>query len=133
MLTKLSQWVPIRFCPLLHRFLSESRDIKCYIKPRRSSLFDVNFRTLDYVIISHQALLSKTTKHGTVLWATVCLILLLYLIFSFINSYNLDLSSTLILILISTPFTSSCSFVAQRTWSSMCCSSTCMFYFLFIW
>ena len=26
-------------------------------------MFDVSFRTLDYVIISHQALLSKTTKH----------------------------------------------------------------------
>ena len=63
MLTKLSQWVPIWFCLLLHRFLSESRDIKCYVKPRRSSLFDISFRTLDYVIISHQALLSKTTKH----------------------------------------------------------------------
>ena len=63
MLTKLSQWVPIQFCPLLHRFLSESCDIKCYVKPRRSSLFDVSFRILDYVIISHQALLSKTTKH----------------------------------------------------------------------
>ena len=26
-------------------------------------MFDVSFRTIDYVIISHQALLSKTTKH----------------------------------------------------------------------
>ena len=63
MLTKLSQWVSIRFCPLIHRFSLESRDLKCYVKPRRSSLFDVSFKTLDYVIISHQALLFKTTKH----------------------------------------------------------------------
>ena len=63
MLTKLSQWAPIQFSPLLHRFLSESRDIRCNIKPRRCSFFDISFRTLDYFITSHQALLSKITKY----------------------------------------------------------------------
>ena len=60
---KLSQWVPILFCSLLCVFLFKSHDIKCSIKPRRSSLFDINFRTLTYVITPHQVHLSKTTKH----------------------------------------------------------------------
>ena len=48
------------FC--LQRFLSESRDLRCNVKPKRYSFSDISFRILDYVITSHQALLSKTTK-----------------------------------------------------------------------
>ena len=73
MLTKLSQWVSIRFCPLLHRFLLESRDLECYVKPRRSSLFDVSFKTMSSSHTKHFC--SKQQNIGTVLWATVPLLI----------------------------------------------------------
>ena len=63
MLTKLSQWVSMRFCPLLHGLLSKSHDLRCYIKPRRYSLFYISIKTQDYVISPYQVHLSKTTKH----------------------------------------------------------------------
>ena len=63
MLTKLSQWVSILFCSLPHGFLFKSHEITWSIKPRRCSLMYMSIRTLDYVIFSHQANLSKTTKH----------------------------------------------------------------------
>ena len=63
MLTKLSQWVSIRFCSFLHGYLFKSHDLKCSTKPRRCSLLYISFRTLDCIIIPHQVLLSKTAKH----------------------------------------------------------------------
>ena len=63
MLTKLSQWVPIWYCSLLHRFLSKSHNLNCSTKPIRCSLLYISFRTMDCVIIPHQVLLSKTAKH----------------------------------------------------------------------
>ena len=63
MLTKLSQWVSILFCSLPHGFLFELHEITRSIKPRRCSLMYMSIRTLDYVILLHQANLSKTTKH----------------------------------------------------------------------
>ena len=63
MLTKLSQWVSMRFCSLLHGFLSKSHDLICYIKLRRCSLLYLSIKTLDYVISPHHVYLSKTTKH----------------------------------------------------------------------
>ena len=64
----------MRFCPLLHGFLSKSHDLKCYIKPRRYSLFYKSIKTQDYVISPHQVHLSKTTKHwdGFVSHCTCC-------------------------------------------------------------
>ena len=53
----------MRFCPLLHGFLSKSHDLSCYIKPRRYSLFYISIKTQDYVISPYQVHLSKTTKH----------------------------------------------------------------------
>ena len=63
MLTKLSQWVTIWFCSLLHLFLSKSHDPRCSVKPKMCSLFDKSFRTIAYVITPHQVHLSQTTKH----------------------------------------------------------------------
>ena len=63
MLTKLSQWVPLRFCSLLLEYLFKSHDPRYSIKPRRCSLLYINFRATDYVITPHQVLLSKTAKH----------------------------------------------------------------------
>ena len=63
MLTKLSQWVTIWFCSLLHVFLSKSHDLRCSVKLKMYSLFDKSFRTIAYVITPHQVHLSQTTKH----------------------------------------------------------------------
>ena len=71
MLTKLSQWVTIWFCSLLHVFLSKSHDPRCSVKPKMCSLFDKIFRTIAYVITPHQVHLSQWQNIETVLWATV--------------------------------------------------------------
>ena len=63
MLTKLSQWVTIWFCSLLHVFLSKSHDPRCSVEPKMCSLFDKSFRTIAYVITPHQVHLSQMTKH----------------------------------------------------------------------
>ena len=77
MLTKLSQWVSMQFCSLLHGFLFKSHDLRCYIKPRRYSLFYISIKAQDYVINPHQVHLSKTTKHwdGFVSHCRFCLAL----------------------------------------------------------
>ena len=63
MLTKLSQWIKISFCSLLHEFVLESHDSRHFQKARWCSLLDTNFKTLAYVITPHQVHLSKMTKH----------------------------------------------------------------------
>ena len=63
MLKKMSQWVTILFGLLLHQFLSESCDLWSVKKPRCYILFPQIFRSLNYVIKSHQPDLSKSSKH----------------------------------------------------------------------
>ena len=53
----------MRFCSLLHGFLFKSHDLRCYVKPRRYSLFYISIKIKDYVISPYQVRLSKTTKH----------------------------------------------------------------------
>ena len=63
MLTKLFQWVPTLFCPLLYQFLLKSHEFKYFGNPGWCSLLDKNFKTLAYVITPQWVHLFKMTKH----------------------------------------------------------------------
>ena len=99
MLTKRSQWVSILFCSLPHGSLFKSHEITWFIKPRRCSLMYMSIKTLDYDIFSHQANLSKTTKHwdGFVSHcSSVAMVALLIWILSSFSSKSTAFKSSLV-------------------------------------
>ena len=77
----------MRFCSLLHGFLFKSHDLRCYVKPRRYSLFYISIKIKDYVISPYQVHLSKTTKH----WDTF--------VSNCINSYSVKFFSLCFIII----------------------------------